>query len=219
MAELCPRAKFCRNRSNRGRHMAIFRFFKMAAAAILYFSNIKFLTVRRLRKAELRRRAKFRWSCSKRGQDMVIFRFSSLARKRLFTPQNCLFFWGGGFDPLNGRHINETPKRHILGQKDVIWRIDRQNRSTGATCARDEETKKRQRKKPNSGKLAIRRDHPRCRIEMESCMVGGLRIVVLSFEFHQNRLSGFRAVGVEICPSPLTWPLVIQQLVLPYKPW
>jgi len=48
-----------------------------------------------------------------------------------------------------GRHINETAKRHILGQKDVIWRIDRQNRSTGATCARDEETKKRQRKKPN----------------------------------------------------------------------
>jgi len=41
-----------------------------------------------------------------------------------------------------GRHINETPKRHILG-KDVICRIDRQNRSTGATCVRDEETKKR----------------------------------------------------------------------------
>jgi len=32
-------------------------------------------------------------------------------------------------------------------------------------------------------------------------------MVVLRFEFHQNRLSGFGAVGVEICPSPLTWPL------------
>jgi len=32
-------------------------------------------------------------------------------------------------------------------------------------------------------------------------------VVVLSFEFHRNRLSGFGAVGVEICPSPLTWPL------------
>ena len=30
-------AKFRRNRLNRGRDMAIFRFFKMAAAAILYF--------------------------------------------------------------------------------------------------------------------------------------------------------------------------------------
>ena len=40
-------------------------------------------------------------------------------------------------------------------------------------------------------------------------MVGGLQMVVLGFEFHQNRLSGFGAVGggVEICPSPLTWPL------------
>jgi len=67
--------------------------------------------------------------------------------------------------------------------------------------------KKRQTMKANSDKLAIRRDHPRCWIEMKSCMVGGLQMVVLSFEFHQNRLSGFGAVGVEICPSPLTWPL------------
>jgi len=32
-------------------------------------------------------------------------------------------------------------------------------------------------------------------------------MVVLRFKFHQNRISGFGAVGVEICPSPLTWPL------------
>jgi len=32
-------------------------------------------------------------------------------------------------------------------------------------------------------------------------------MVVLRFEFDQNRLRGFGAVGgVEICPSPLTWP-------------
>jgi len=67
--------------------------------------------------------------------------------------------------------------------------------------------KERQRKKPNSGKLGIRRDHPRRRIEMKSCMVGGLQMIVLTFEFHQNRLSAFGAVGVEICPSSLTWPL------------
>jgi len=33
-------AKFRRNRLNRGRDMAIFRFYKMAAAAILYFKNV-----------------------------------------------------------------------------------------------------------------------------------------------------------------------------------
>ena len=43
--ELRHCAKFCRNRSNRGWDMAIFRFFKMAAAAILDSWNFRFLTV------------------------------------------------------------------------------------------------------------------------------------------------------------------------------
>jgi len=38
-------AKFGKNRLNRCRDMVIFRFFKMAAAAILDFENCKFLTV------------------------------------------------------------------------------------------------------------------------------------------------------------------------------
>jgi len=42
---------------------------------------------------------------------------------------------------------------------------------------------------------------------MKYCVVGGLQVIVLSFEFRQNRLSGFGTVGDEICPSPLTWPL------------
>ena len=49
--------------------MAIFQFFKMAAAAaaILDLSNFKFLTVGRLKRAELRRRAKFGRNWLKRG--------------------------------------------------------------------------------------------------------------------------------------------------------
>ena len=46
-AELRRRTKFGRNRSKRDRDMAIFLFFKMAAAAILDFSNFNFLTVER----------------------------------------------------------------------------------------------------------------------------------------------------------------------------
>ena len=38
--------------------------------------------------------------------------------------------------------------------------------------------KERQRQKPNSGKLGIRRDHPRRPIEMKSCVVGGLQMVL-----------------------------------------
>jgi len=45
--------------------------------------------------------------------------------------------------------------------------------------------------------LGIRRDHPRRRIEMKFCMVAGLQKVVLRFEFHQNQLTGFGAVGGE----------------------
>ena len=59
--------------------MAIFRFFKMAAAAILDFSNFTFLTVGRLKRAELRRRAKFGRNRSKRGRVMAIFRFLKMA--------------------------------------------------------------------------------------------------------------------------------------------
>jgi len=65
--------------SNRGRNMAIFEFFKMTAAAILNFSNFKFLTVGRLKRAELRRLAKLGRSRSKRGRDMAIFRFLKMA--------------------------------------------------------------------------------------------------------------------------------------------
>jgi len=53
-AELHGRAKFGQNRSKYGWDMAIFRFFKMAAAAILDFSNFKFLRVKWLKRAELR---------------------------------------------------------------------------------------------------------------------------------------------------------------------
>ena len=92
-----------------------------------------------------------------------------------------------------GRHINETPKRHILGQNmlyDVqIVKIGRPMRPVRVTKI-PKIKKERQRQKPNSGKLGIRRDHPRRRIDVEFCLVGGLREVVVSFKFHQKLLSG-----------------------------
>ena len=72
-------AKFGRNRSKYGGDMAIFRFFNMAAAAILDFQNFKLLTVRRLNSVEVRRRAKFGQNWSNRGGDMAIFRFLKMA--------------------------------------------------------------------------------------------------------------------------------------------
>jgi len=76
--------------------------------------------------------------------------------------------------------------------------------STGATSARDEETKKdKERNQMYSRNLGIRRDHPRRRIEMKFCVVGGLCGIVLKFEFHQHRLSGFGAVGGRNLPLPI----------------
>ena len=66
------KVKFGQNRSNRSGDKAIFRFFKMAAAVILDFQNLKHLTVRRLKRVELRLRAKFDRNRSKCGRDMTI---------------------------------------------------------------------------------------------------------------------------------------------------
>jgi len=53
-------AKFSRNCLKCGRDMVIFRFFKMAAAAILDFQNLKFLTFGMVKMVGLHNRAKFR---------------------------------------------------------------------------------------------------------------------------------------------------------------
>jgi len=60
-------AKFYESRLNRGRDMAIFRFFNMAAAAILDFENFKILTVGAVKRFDLHHRAKFRQNRSNRG--------------------------------------------------------------------------------------------------------------------------------------------------------
>jgi len=55
--------------------VAIFQYFKMAAAAILDFQNFKFLTVGWLKRVELLRRATFGRNQSNHCGDMTIFRF------------------------------------------------------------------------------------------------------------------------------------------------
>ena len=54
--------------------------------------------------------------------------------------------------------------------------------------------------------MAIRPDHPRRRIKIKLCIVGGLRCVVNTCQVKSNRLSGYGAVVVENGPSPLLWP-------------
>ena len=73
-----------------------------------------------------------------------------------------------------------------------------EDRSTGATWARAEGIKKKEkkaRKETYCGKPVVRPDHPRWRSDIWSCMPGGLREVVIIFKFRQNRLNGFQDVG------------------------
>ena len=90
-ANLRHRAKSRRNQSNRGRDMAIFRFCKIAAAAILDSQNLKLLTVERLQRAELRRIAKFGRNRTNPCRDMVIFRFFKMAAVRHLGFVMCVF--------------------------------------------------------------------------------------------------------------------------------
>jgi len=88
----------------------------------------------------------------------------------------------------------------------------------GACCwvlkesKKKEKKEKKARKETYSGKLGmgVRPDHPRWRSDiyifirhMWSCMLGGLREVVISFKFRQNRLNGFRDVEGRNLPFPI----------------
>jgi len=84
-------AKFGRNRSKRGRDMAIFLFSTMAAAAILDFEIFQILTVGTLKGVKLYRCVKFRRNLSNRGQNMAIFQFSKMAVAAILDFQNFKF--------------------------------------------------------------------------------------------------------------------------------
>jgi len=49
--------------------------------------------------------------------------------------------------------------------------------------------------------------HPRRRIKIKLCMVGGLRCVVIHVKCDPNRLRGYGAVGVENGRFLLRWPV------------
>ena len=64
-----------------------------------------------------------------------------------------------------------------------------------------------QKRRKDSGKLAICPDHPRRRIDVKVCMPGGLRCIVLYFKFLKIVPVVLPLWMVENCPFPLLWPL------------
>jgi len=65
--------------------------------------------------------------------------------------------------------------------------------------------KEKKRQKLSCVKLAICPYHPRRHRPLKFCIRGRVREVVIYFKFHENRLRGLRAVGVENFPLLLTW--------------
>jgi len=89
--------------------------------------------------------AKFGWNLRGSFDNMHVFRFHQVGWKTpIHAPKIGVF---EGCDPLNGEAYQRNPQKAHPWGKDVIRRIDCQKRYTGATCARDEETKKEKKDK------------------------------------------------------------------------
>ena len=81
--------------------------------------------------------AKFGCNRCSNFDSMQIFIFCTISLKvPIHAPKIGVL---GDTTPKIGSSTNETPKRHILGRKHFVWRIDRQNRFTFAGWARAEE--------------------------------------------------------------------------------
>jgi len=65
--------------------------------------------------------------------------------------------------------------------------------------------------------MGICPDHARRHIDIKFCMVGGLRVIVLSFTFDRNRLSGYRDVRGESLHYCITCANALYSPVLPYR--
>ena len=119
--------------------MAICRFFKMAAAAILDFWNFKFSTVGTVKRIELHYLAKFRWNRPKTRPRYVSFNIMLVWLENAYSRPFLRGFWGTF--PLNDVTHRPNHKRTILGLNHVIWAMNRQNRSHGSSWAREREKK------------------------------------------------------------------------------
>ena len=99
--------------------MAIFLFFKMAAAAILDFRNFKFLTVGALKRVELRHHAKFRRNRPKRGRDTAIYRFFKMAAAAILDSKNLKFLTVGRVTSDELRHCTKFRRNRLKRGRDM----------------------------------------------------------------------------------------------------
>jgi len=112
----CKRAKFRGDRSNRGRDMAIFSSFQNGGHRHLGFSNLKFLTVGRLKRAEVRRDANFGRNRSNRGKIWRFFDFFKMASVRHLGFVTCV-------RTTHERHLVFIAVQNLAGIDAVVFII------------------------------------------------------------------------------------------------
>ena len=122
--ELHHRARSRQNRSKRGRNMAVFKFFKMAAAAILDFWNFKFLTVGTVSRVEVHHLANFCQNRLNRGRDMAIFGFFQMAAAAILDFANFKILTVGAVKRVElHRHAKFRQNRSNRGWDITIFRF------------------------------------------------------------------------------------------------
>jgi len=99
--------------------MAIFRFFKMAAAAILDFRNLKFLTFIAVKSIELHHCAKFCRNRSNRGRDIAIFRFFKMAAAAILDFKNFQFLMVGTVKKVKLHQYAKSNRNHSNSGRDM----------------------------------------------------------------------------------------------------
>jgi len=114
-----------------------------------------------------------------------------------------------------GRYINRTTKRRILPLKDLIQIIKISPPCDLCTCLWDQ---KRQRKKPDSVKLAFRPDRQQGPIEIQFGVVDGLPAVV-KFQDSSTLASGYQAVRGQTLADLIIWAHGLYNSRTPRRLW
>ena len=111
-------AKFRQYRLNRGRDKAIFRFFKMAAAAS-WILKFQFLTVGTVKRVKLHHRAKFHQNRSNRGRNVAIFPFLKMAAAAILDFRNFKFLTVGTVKRVELRHHGKFRRNRSKRGRDM----------------------------------------------------------------------------------------------------
>jgi len=141
-------------------------------------------------------------------EDMTIWIFCRFGLKCLFTPPK--FWFLGVRTPKRDWSSSRPPKGTSLSETALTCQFWWRSLAWCDLCVSRRNQKKKEektRKETYSGKLGVRPDHPRWRSDMWSCMPGGLREIVLSFKFRQNRLNGYYGFRELVCQN-LPFPIL-----------